>query len=131
MWFQRSWRAPSPTVIQWLDEQDAAAVFLSSFTIAEIQYGLYAMPKGKRRNNLSRLFDEFVTAGFSHRILAFDEAAAHHYGLLMAERKSLGRPMSVPDGQLASIALAHQLSIVTRNTMDFEDCGLNLVNPFE
>lgn len=123
-------RAPSLAVIRWLDEQHAAEVFLSSITIAEIQYGLHAMPKGKKRNSLSQQFDEFIAAGFSHRILSFDDNAARRYGILMAERKARGKPMSILDGQIASIALAHNLTIVSRNTKDFEECGLKIINPF-
>jgi hypothetical protein len=122
--------APSLAVIRWLDGQDAADVYLSSITIAEIHYGLHAMPKGKKRNSLSQQFDEFIAAGFSHRILSFDDTAARRYGTLMAERKARGKPMSVLDGQIASIALVHNLTIVTRNTKDFEECGLNIINPF-
>ena len=122
--------APSLAVIRWLDGQNAADVYLSSITIAEIHYGLFAMPKGKKHNSLSQQFDEFIAAGFSHRILSFDDTAARRYGTLMAERKARGKPMSILDGQIASIALVHNLTIVSRNTKDFEECGLNIINPF-
>ena len=48
----------------------------------------------------------------------------------MAGRRRLGRPMSVLDGQIAAIALTHQLAVATRNVLDFEDCGLEIINPF-
>jgi predicted nucleic acid-binding protein len=48
----------------------------------------------------------------------------------MGLRKELGRPMSVPDGQIAAIARSSGLSIATRNTSDFEECGVDLINPF-
>jgi len=42
----------------------------------------------------------------------------------------LGRPMSVPDGQIAAIARSRGFAIATRNTSDFEECGVDLFNPF-
>ncbi len=48
----------------------------------------------------------------------------------MGEKQQAGRTMSVPDGQIASIALANGVALATRNTKDFEDCGVDLLNPF-
>jgi hypothetical protein len=48
----------------------------------------------------------------------------------MGHRKEIGRPMSVPDGEIAAIALAKGLAVATRNVADFEDCGLELIDPF-
>ena len=68
---------------------------------------------------------------FEHRILSFDEPAAYRYGQLMANRKTMGRPLSVLDGQIAAIAHSKGMAIATRNIRDFSDCTLNLINPFE
>ena len=48
----------------------------------------------------------------------------------MGGRREIGRPMSVPDGQIAAIARSRGYAVATRNVADFEDCGLSLVNPF-
>jgi predicted nucleic acid-binding protein len=72
-----------------------------------------------------------VQAAFPGRVLEFDYPAAKIYGEIMASRRAAGRPMSVPDGQIASIALSRGLKLATRNTRDFEDCGLDLINPFD
>ena len=48
----------------------------------------------------------------------------------MGERKQAGNPMSIPDGQIAAIALANGYTIATRNIKDFNNCGLDLINPF-
>ena len=48
----------------------------------------------------------------------------------MAARKALGRPMSMPDGQIAAIARTNGGAVATRNTRDFQECGLELIDPF-
>ena len=53
------------------------------------------------------------------------------YGTLMGDRKELGRPSSIPDGQIAAIARRDRLAVATRNVLDFESCGIEVVNPFE
>jgi predicted nucleic acid-binding protein len=67
---------------------------------------------------------------FEHRILPFGEVAALLYGKIMGKRKALGKPLSILDGQIAAIARANNCTVATRNSKDFADCGLNLINPF-
>jgi len=125
--------APGPmqAVVDWLDARPAESLYLSSVTTAEIGYGLQILPQGRRRRDLEARFDRFLARGFAHRVLPFDEDAARLYGMLMARRRSLGRPMSILDGQIAAIARAHRFAVATRNVADFEECGLEIVNPFE
>jgi len=123
--------APNPAVLEWLDHRETERLFLSTITLAEIGYGLQVLPDGRRRRLLEDRFERFVTTGFSQRVLAFDETAAQHYGRLMGYRRKLGRPMSALDGQIAAIAKAHRFAIATRNVRDFEECGLEILNPFE
>ena len=123
--------APVASVLHWLDRQDTASLYLSTITIAEIAYGIRVLPAGRRRRELRERFEQFVARGFEQRVLAFDSAAALHYAEVMGYRKELGRPMSVPDGQIAAVARAHRFSVATRNVRDFDECGLDVLNPFE
>lgn len=125
--------APTPagSVLAWLDRQATADLYLSTITIAEIGFGLLILPEGKRRRDLRSRFDEFVARGFEHRILTFDTPAAREYAEIMGHRRESGRPMSIPDGQIAAIARAHRLAVATRNVRDFELCDLEILNPFE
>ena len=122
--------SPKPEVISWIDKQDATLLFVTTITIAEIIYGIKVLPEGNRRRALEDSFNRALDAAFKHRILSFDESAAHLYGDVMGKRKLSGKPLSIPDGQIASIALAHNFSVATRNIKDFEGGGLNLLNPF-
>jgi len=88
------------------------------------------MPEGKRRRLLSERFEQFVDAAFTQRILSFDERAARVYGEVMCQRKEIGRPMSNLDGQIAAIARSSRFAVATRNIKDFEECQIELINPF-
>ncbi|WP_338925785.1 PIN domain-containing protein [Mycetohabitans endofungorum] len=67
---------------------------------------------------------------FVGRVLAFDEAAAFHYGLLVAAREAMRRPISLADAQIAAICRCHDASLATRNGRDFEATGLEVVDPW-
>jgi toxin FitB len=121
---------PSPNVITWLDQQETTQLFISTITIAEIAYGINALPQGNRRALVDDAFNQTILSAFKHRILSFDESAAHLYGKIMGQRKESGLPLSMPDGQISAIARAHGATIATRNIRDFIDCGVDLVDPF-
>jgi len=114
---------------EWLSDVDGAALFTTTITRAEIRYGIERLPAGSRRDGLAAradaLFDEIAD-----RILSFDSAAADRYGALVAERERVGRPISVPDAQIAAIAMVHRATVATRNVRDFTGTGVGVVNPF-
>lgn len=122
---------PAEAVVDWLNGQDSEKLYVSAITIGEIAYGLRILPDGKRRSGLRERFERFVALAFDQRVLAYDEAAARTYGELMGDRKELGLPLSVPDGQIAAIARRNHLAVATRNVLDFEHCGIDVLNPFE
>lgn len=122
---------PAEAVVAWLNAQDSERLYVSAVTIGEITYGLRILPDGKRRSGLRERFERFVVLAFDQRVLAYDESAARVYGELMGDRKELGLPMSVPDGQIAAIARLNHMAVATRNVLDFEHCGIDVLNPFE
>jgi len=123
-------RHPSDRVIHWLDKQNTSDLFLTSITLAEIQFGIGNMPDGKRKQTFQTQFNRFIQHGFYARVLDFNQASALCYGTIMTNRKKLGRPMSMADGQIAAITSIHRLTLATRYIKDFECCGLELLNPF-
>ena len=122
---------PAETVVAWLNGQDSEKLYVSAITIGEIAYGLRILPDGKRRSGLRERFERFVALAFDQRALAYDESAARICGELMGDRKELGFPMRVPGGQIAAIARLNHLAVATRNVVDFENCGIEVINPFE
>lgn len=121
---------PSPAVLSWMNGQDASRLFLTAVTVGEIRYGMRVLPEGKRRRSLEEGFERILAEGFAGRILAFDEAAAQRYGEVMGQRKEIGRPLAILDGQIASIAWSNGYAVATRNVQDFLECGVEVVNPF-
>lgn len=122
---------PSPAVEAWMSAQAADDLFTTAVTVAEALYGVEILPKGKRRDQLVRQTQATFAEDFAGRILSFDEQSARHFALIAATRRSRGRPIGGQDAQIASIARAHGAMLATRNTDDFEGCGVRLINPWE
>jgi predicted nucleic acid-binding protein len=122
--------SPAEKVRTWIGEQETTQLFISTITIAEISYGINALPKGKRRDLLDDAFNKLIKEAFEHRILPFEQQSAVLYGKLMSHRKELGKPLGILDGQIAAIARAHGKRLATRNLRDFVNCELDLINPF-
>ena len=122
---------PSQNLMTWVDQQNVNELFVTTITIGEIVYGLNALPSGNRRKMLEDAFNLTMSGAFEYRVLDFDALSAHRYGRLMADRKKMGKPLSILDGQIAAIAHVNGFKIATRNICDFSDCGLELIDPFE
>jgi predicted nucleic acid-binding protein len=123
--------SPAGEVVSWMNDQEASELFLTTITLGEIGYGLEILLQGKRRLQLEQGFERVIAEAFMGRILAFDEEAARLYGVLMGRCKAIGRPLSILDGQIASIARARGCAVATRNVRDFVECGVDILNPFE
>jgi hypothetical protein len=122
---------PSPAVLGWMSKQRFADIlYISAVTLGEILYGIELLPAGKRREGLLHEAEAMFQEDFATRILPFDDAAARFFAKIAAARRLRGRPISNPDAQIASVARVHKAALATRNTADFEGCGVALVNPW-
>ena len=121
---------PNPTVAAWIAEQDAAAMYLTAVSEAELLYGVAIMPAGRRRNALEAAMREWLDLGFTQRILPFDSAAARAYAEIASGRRRIGRPIGEADCQIAAISRSRGAILVTRNVRDFERTEVELVNPW-
>ncbi|MBB3594783.1 hypothetical protein FHX08_005193 [Rhizobium sp. BK529] len=122
--------APDESVVAWLDAQAIETLFLSAITIAELRFGIAAMPSGKRKTILRDRLEGEVLPHFSERILAFDLASSQFYAELMARARVSGKAIGTVDGYIAAIAAANGLAIATRDTSPFEAAGLKVINPW-
>ena len=121
--------APERAVRDWLDAQAAETLFLSSVTIAELSFGIAALPKGRRKDNLSAALVGLL-ALFAARVLPFDTAAAQRYGELAAKARIAGRGFPTPDGYIAAIAATQGFIVATRDASAFAAAGLKVINPW-
>ncbi len=122
--------APDARVLAWVAGQKAITLVVTTITLAEIGRGVQRLPAGKRREGLERRFAGFIGRGFRGRVLPFDEDAASCYGELAAARELAGLHVDAVDLMIAAIAKNAGAAVVTRNTGDFEGCGIELIDPW-
>jgi toxin FitB len=121
---------PNPAVSRWLSDHPTSLLFTTTICLAEILYGIELLPKGKRRSGLLLAAENMFPKLFAERVLTFDEAAARVFAPIAVHRRSTGRPITLFDAQIAAIARANSAALATRNTADFEQCGVRVVNPW-
>jgi predicted nucleic acid-binding protein len=120
---------PALSVRDWLDEQVAETLFLSSVTVAELLFGVGALPDGRRKQKLAATLDGLLDL-FEGRILAFDTNAARHYAGLAVKARRAGEGFPTPDGYIAAIATAHGFAVATRDASAFSAAGVPVINPW-
>ena len=119
-----------PAVLEWLSKQSPDELHSNAITLAEILYGTELLPAGKRKSDLLAGAERLFTVVLGGRVLPFDEHAARQFSHIAAGRRGHGRPIAELDAQIAAIAFVHNAVLVTRNTSDFEGCGVRLINPW-
>ena len=121
--------APDDTVRAWLDEQAAETLYLSSVTIAELLFGIGALPAGKRKDRLTEALDGVMEL-FADRVLPFDVAAARHYADLAVKARAAGKGFPTPDGYIAAIAASRGFNVASRDASAFDAARLKAINPW-
>ena len=121
---------PAQPVLEWFAKHDAADLFISAVTEAELRTGVAILPDGQRRDRLQAAIGAMIDLDFHARILPFDSPAAKAYAEIAAQRRAAGRPIAEADCQIAAIARAMGTPVATRNVKDFDGCGIRLINPW-
>ena len=121
--------APSPAVVAWFHAQPAAKLVTTSITLAEMLSGIERLPDGRRKDLLSATATEVFSA-FGERVLGFNATAAARYAQIVGIRERSGRPISGFDAQIAAICRVNGADLATRNTTDFADTGIVLIDPW-
>jgi len=118
-----------PMVLAWQQASRDQDFRITAITRAEMAYGVAILPAGARKTQLTEVVARFWDAA-AQDTLAFGQAEADAYGVIMAARRSSGRPMGVLDAQIAATAFIAGAAVATRNVGDFVDCGVPVVNPY-
>ena len=124
-------RVPDPGVLSWLDSLEVAQVVTTAITAAELRYGVTRLPDGHRKRELTMVIRGILTEDFHGRVLPFDERASVRYADIVTGRERIGRPIGVADAQIAAICRDSGTALATRNTTDFEETGIELINPWK
>jgi toxin FitB len=115
-----------PGVETWLDATASELLFFSAITFGELKFGVDRLPKGSKRDRLESWLKEFVLDTPSSRIIPIDRDVA----MLWADLRVRDPNCRLADSQIAATALAHGLTLVTRNIRDFRFPGLPVFNPW-
>jgi len=122
-------RTPNRKVMDWLDAQPESELFLSAITLGELQSGAARLPEGPKRRSLLTWINNDLRQRFAGRILPVDERVGLAWGNLLAANWQ--QPLPTVDSLIAATALAHGLTLATRNTQDMARTGASLFNPWE
>ncbi|HVY33778.1 MAG TPA: type II toxin-antitoxin system VapC family toxin [Caulobacteraceae bacterium] len=114
-------------VVRWTDSVDAAVLYLSVITVMELEAGVLQIERrdAPQGAGLRAWLEEQVLPGFAGRILPIDAAVARR-----CARLHVPDPRADRDALIAATALIHGMTVVTRNTADFEATGALLLNPW-
>ena len=124
-------RKPSEndSLVDWISRIDESDLYFSAITIGELEKGVSRLPESKKKAAVGDWVRNAVTQRFGDRILPIDAAVAACWGELTAAREKKGRILPILDGLIAATAILADCTVVTRNTKDFADCGVRLLNP--
>jgi predicted nucleic acid-binding protein len=122
---------PNPEVIAFVDSLEHEDIFLSVITVGEITKGIHLLNDPDQKNELEDWLRDFFLVRFDGHILPLDTEIFIRWGELSASLHRLGLPPAPSiDSLIAATALTHQMVLVTMNEDDFENTGLEIVNPW-
>ena len=121
---------PDPKVMAWVRRLPGDALFTTAVTRGELLFGLYCMPDGRRKADLQQKLTLLFEQELAGHVLAYDGEAADAHARSAAARRVQGRPTGMFDAMIAGIARSRGARLATRNTRDFEGCGIELVDPW-
>ena len=121
---------PAPKVMEWLDNQSAETLFLTTVSRAELRIGVLKLPDGKRKEALAAQIGRVLDL-FKDRMLDFDVAAADRLAQIAVRCEKVGKRATAPDAYIAACAAARGFAVATRNVEHFEHTGVRLINPWD
>ena len=121
---------PAAKVVAFVANQPLTSLFISTVTLAEIRYGIEMVADATRRAELYDWLTHRVRPMFDQRILDVSEDVMFKWRLLVEDGRKLGHTFSQPDLIIAATALHHGLTVVTRDTADYERARVPLLNPW-
>ena len=123
---------PEPRVAALLDAIEAEGIGLAAITVWEVLDGIGRLAPGKRRRGLADRFHDLLDELFEDRIVEWTLADARACARIMEDKRRRGEALDdhVPDAFLAAAAATRGLAVVTRNTGEFRNTGVETLDPW-
>ncbi|QJC50894.1 type II toxin-antitoxin system VapC family toxin [Paenibacillus albicereus] len=123
-------KEPDSGVLRWIDERDESTLFLSVITFGELQKGVSKLSDKNRAQRLQAWIDQDLSSRFDGRVLPLDLDTLLVWGNIQGLSERNETPLPVMDSLIAATAIAHRLTVVTRNVHDLERCKASVFNPW-
>ena len=120
----------NPSVAAWLNSVDEHRLFVSVIAMAEIQKGISKLADSTQKRDLQLWLDQSLLPRFGERILDVSKDVALLWGVMQGSFAKKGESLPVIDSLLSVTAIHHDLTVVTRNTRDFERMPVEVINPW-
>jgi toxin FitB len=117
---------PDAKVVQWLTRHEEDIV-VDSIVLGELCVGILCLPAGRKRTKLERWFAAVVQ---TIDCLSWDSVVSQRWAKLVVQSRKKGQTLPILDTMIAATALAHDLTVVTRNMRHFQKTGVKVLNPF-
>lgn len=121
---------PNARVRNFISRQRLDDLFISTVTLAEIRFGIDSISDPSRRAELGDWLAHKVRPMFEQRVLEVSEDIMFRWRILVEEGRKVGHTFSQPDLIIAATALHHGMTVVTRDTADYERSRVPLMNPW-
>jgi predicted nucleic acid-binding protein len=122
---------PDPMVVAFVAGQPLDRLFVSTVTFAEIRFGIERLADPTRRAALQTWLTHTVRPMFDQRVLPISEDVMVRWRLLVEDGRKVGHTFTQPDLIIAATALHHGLTLVSRDTADFQKTGVPHCNPWQ
>ena len=121
-------RSPHPAVVNFLSAQND--LWLSVIVVEELELGVRLLPEGRRQDGLKGWLSKMME-DFDQRVLPVGTPEAVWAATLQARAHREGRVLELADALIAGTAMTNNLSVATRNVVDFDSLGVGVINPWE
>ena len=127
---EHSQKRPDPQVLAWIYSIAEDRLYLSALSVGEVRQGAAHVAGTAKSARILDWIEGELMPRFEQRILPVDIQVAMHWGELRGALMRRGRPPSLLDSLIATTAIVHGLTLVTRNVDDFRDFDVPILNPW-
>jgi predicted nucleic acid-binding protein len=122
---------PDKKVLAFVEGQALDLLHVSAVTLAEIRFGIELLADATRRAELNDWLTHKIRPMFEQRILDVSEDVILKWRMLVETGRKAGHTYSQPDLFIAATAVHHGLTVVTRDTREYERARVPVLNPWK